>query len=271
MAANPLGIEFLSVFGLPPVEFVHLAADLGCTNISTGLTASSPFNPHGYSAFSLREDAALRRTMTDVMAERGVTISLGEGFAVRSARGVSEMVADLDLMAKLGAQRVNTLGLDGEQQRCFDDIAMLVELAAQRGMQTVIEFAPNLTIGDLPTALAAVKHVGRPEFTLLIDTMHFARTGATAADLAAVDPALIGYVQICDVPMPQVAPDYFQEAMFERLAPGEGDVPLADILAAVPSDVIVSLEIPERSKAEAGLGPGRRLAPAIAATRALFS
>ena len=32
-----LGVEFLSVFGLPPVEFVNLAADLGCHYISTGL------------------------------------------------------------------------------------------------------------------------------------------------------------------------------------------------------------------------------------------
>jgi hypothetical protein len=35
-----LGIEFLSVFGLPPVEFVNLAADLGCRYISTGLRSA---------------------------------------------------------------------------------------------------------------------------------------------------------------------------------------------------------------------------------------
>ena len=34
---NRLGIENISVFGLPPVEFVNLAADLGCRYISTGL------------------------------------------------------------------------------------------------------------------------------------------------------------------------------------------------------------------------------------------
>ena len=27
----------LSVFGMPPVEFVHLTADLGCGYITTGL------------------------------------------------------------------------------------------------------------------------------------------------------------------------------------------------------------------------------------------
>lgn len=39
-----LGIELLSVFGMPPVTFVSLAADLNCRYISTALT-SNPYNP----------------------------------------------------------------------------------------------------------------------------------------------------------------------------------------------------------------------------------
>ena len=42
-----LGIEFLTVFGLHPVEFVHLAADLGCRHIGIGLSPL-PINPHRY-------------------------------------------------------------------------------------------------------------------------------------------------------------------------------------------------------------------------------
>jgi hypothetical protein len=43
---NRLGIENISVFALSPVEFVNLAADLGCRYISTGLE-SLDYNPHG--------------------------------------------------------------------------------------------------------------------------------------------------------------------------------------------------------------------------------
>ena len=32
-----LGIEMLSVFGMPPIEFVHLTADLGCRYITTSM------------------------------------------------------------------------------------------------------------------------------------------------------------------------------------------------------------------------------------------
>ena len=57
-----LGIEQLSVFGLPPVDFVDLAATLGCSCISVGLTGMG-YNPHGYPAFSLRDDVSMRREM----------------------------------------------------------------------------------------------------------------------------------------------------------------------------------------------------------------
>ena len=93
-----LGIELLSVFGLPPVEHVELAAQLGCGHISTGLT-QLPFNPHAYARWSLRDDAALRQRMKAAMREHGVVIKLGEGFAVRPGQDIRDKQYDLDLMA----------------------------------------------------------------------------------------------------------------------------------------------------------------------------
>ena len=72
-----LGIENISVFGLPPVEFVNLAADLGCQHVSTGLT-SFDFGVHDYPAFSLRDDAALRRyELAELKHARLAMIGLG--------------------------------------------------------------------------------------------------------------------------------------------------------------------------------------------------
>jgi hypothetical protein len=42
-----IGIENISVFGLPPVEFVNLAGDLGCQHISTGLSGYT-FGVHAH-------------------------------------------------------------------------------------------------------------------------------------------------------------------------------------------------------------------------------
>ncbi len=251
-----LGIEFLSVLGLPPVEFVTLAADLGCRHISTGLE-SSPFAPLGHPPFSLREDTALRRELVAVMRDRGVSVSLGEGMNIRPGADIRDRLADLEIMAELGVRRVNTVSLDPELARTIEQFVVLAEAAASFGMETTVEPSPGLTIGDLPAALHAIRQVGRPDFRLLVDTMHIVRSGATPDDLRALDPALIGYIQLSDAPLaPANGSDYMTEAMFERKEPGTGELPLLALLAALPRDRILSLEVPNR--AQAGTFPDLR-------------
>ena len=62
-----------------------------------------------------------------------------------------------------------------------------------------------------------------------------------------------------------------EEAMFERMAPGEGELPLADFVRLVPDGVTMSLEIPMRSLAEQGVGPRQRTARCVNAARALLA
>jgi sugar phosphate isomerase/epimerase len=269
-AMNPIGIELISVFGLGPVDFVHVAADLGVQHISTGLM-QGPINPEGYPPFSLVEDKPLRRAMIDAMRERGISISLGEGMTVREGLDVRTRAPELDIMAELGVTRINTVSLDPDLSRTFDTFAAMAEMAAERGMETTTEFAPGLTVADLPTALRAVAHVARPDFRLLIDTMHFSRTGSTPADLATIDTDLIAYVQLCDAPLAMDPATYMQESMTERLPPGAGELPLREILALVPRDRVVALEIPQLSLAKAGLDARARLAPVVAAAQAMLA
>ena len=56
-------------------------------------------------------------------------------------------------------------------------------MAAAAGMETTMEFGPGLSVPDLPTALDAVRAVDRPDFRLLIDTMHLVRSGSGADDV----------------------------------------------------------------------------------------
>lgn len=265
-----LGIEFLSVFGMPPVDFVALAADLGCQHISTGLE-SSPYSSLGYPPFSLREDTTLRREMIAVMRDRGISIALGEGMNVRAGTDIRDRAADLELFAELGARRVNTVSLDPDLDRSVEQFGFLAELAASFGMETTVEPSPGLTVGDLPTALHAIRQVGRPDFRLLVDTMHIVRSGSTPDDMAALEPAAVGYIQLSDAPLVPTTPDYMTEAMFERMVPGTGGLPLLDLLAALPRDRPVGLEVPIRSQAEAGIGPHERLGQCVEAARGLLA
>jgi sugar phosphate isomerase/epimerase len=261
-----LGIDFISVFGLPPVDFVGLAADLGCRYISLGLMPID-MNPHGYPAYSLG-DPALQRELKAALRESGVKLGNTEGFFVLPGRDVSDFAGALDMMAELGTERINTIGLDPDQARCFDQLAKLAELAAARGVMTTLEFVIGCPIGDLASAVAAWRHVNRPDFKLLIDPMHLFRTGSTAADVAALGPDAVGYAQLCDCT--RVARDQMHEARYERMVPGEGELPLLDLVKVLPKDIPIGLEIPQLSLAEAGVGPHDRLGPCVAAARKLL-
>jgi sugar phosphate isomerase/epimerase len=268
--ADRLAIGMLSVFGLPPIDLVHLTADLGCRYMSAAVQGM-PLVPLGYPPFSLKDDAALRRDLLAALADRGVAISLGDGFLVLPGAEADALTGDLDVLAELGVPRINAVSLDPDLPRTFDQFAALTELAAQRNIQTLVEPVPGLTIGDLPTALAAMEHVGRPEFRLLIDTMHLVRSGSAPDDLGAIDPESIGYAQLNDTTLRPRTDNYMEEAMFERMVPGEGELPLRDIVSALPPDIVIEIEVPRRSLALAGVSPIDRLRPCVEAARRLLS
>ena len=264
---NPIGIEFISVLGQPPVDYVHTAADLGIRHI--GMAPAPIVTVEGlYPSWSLVEDVGLRRSFKAALAERGVSVSVGEGFLIMPGMDVQEFAAQVDAMAEIGAPVLNVIGVNPDPSGAADQLGDFAELAEARGLRTTIEFVPGTPFGDLASAVDIVRRVGRSDFAVLVDAMHLYRTGSTAADLAALDPALIGYVQICDVPWTSDL-DYADEARFERRAPGDGELPLKEMIAALPIDIHLGLEVPMRAKADAGIGPVERLRPAIEAMRDL--
>jgi sugar phosphate isomerase/epimerase len=247
---GPLGIEHQTALGLPPVELVALAAKLECPYLGIVLS-TRPYNPHEYPPYSLLQDAALRRRMIAAMDDSGVSVFLGDGLVVYPDLDVRAYERDLDVLAELGTSQVNTVSFDPSLARSVDGFALIAGMAAARGMSTTVEFAPSLTLKSLDAALDAVRQVGRPDFGLLIDTMHLIRAGNTAADLAAVDPSLIRHVQLSDNTVRQRGAVYREDSI-DRMVPGEGELPLRDILAAVPRGVPVGLEVPMLSRALAG-------------------
>jgi sugar phosphate isomerase/epimerase len=266
-----LGIERLCVFGMPPVAFVELAADLGCDGVGVGLAPTSGYNPHGYPNWSLRDDAGLRRETVTALDDRGVAISIVEGFAFAPDHDMRAYDRDLDIVCELGADRINVVSLDKDLGRTIEAFAVLAAMAAQRGLRVSAEMGSLGPIARVEPALALVRSVGAANFSLLIDAMHFFRLGNTVDELAAIAPGLIGYVQLCDAPWTPRFDTYFEEAFYERLPPGAGELPLLAFLRRLPADVTVSLEIPMRALADQGVGPRERLAPCVQAARALLA
>lgn len=264
-----LGLEFLGVFGLSPVDLVHLAADLDCQFIGT-VPAPMDYNPEGFAKWNLLEDASLRRDLKAALVERGIELMLGDGNAFLPGSDARDTLAPhLDLYQELGVKRVNSISFDSSLERSYDQFAIFAEMAVARALEPTIEFCPISVVCDLSAAIGAVRHAG-PSAKMLIDTMHFFRSGSKIEDLAAVAD-MVGHIQLCDAPREPAMPDYLEEAMYERLVPGDGDAPLVQILAALPHVQSIGLEIPLRSLAEQGIGPRERMTRCVAGARRVLT
>ena len=261
-----LGIEFITSLGQDPVDFVHTAADLEITRIGIAL-APIVLVPEDAPRWSLRDDPALLADVKSALKSRSVSVMLGEGFLIHPQMDLANSAADLDLLAGLGAERLNLVGLEPDLARSQDQFARFAEMADERGMGATIEFLPGMPVGDLKTALAHVAVSGCANAGVLIDSMHFFRSGGTIAQLRALDPAKIGHAQLCDLPDVSPYETYADQAKFERLAPGEGTLPLREFVKALPAGVLLGLEVPQREKALAGIDHRTRIGAIVQRSR----
>lgn len=264
-----IGIDSITFLAMPPGESVALAAELGCSHVGLALKPMTP-NPHGYRDWSLADDAALRKATVAALAAHGIKVGAADGVFLLPGADAAALAPTLDILAELTAPLVNLVTFDPDLERNLDQLGRVAELAAARGLRTGVEFVPGLGVGDLPTALALVRRLGRADTGVTIDPMHLYRSGATAADVAAMAPGEIAHVQICDVPAACNYESYGFEAVQERLAPGDGELPLAELVAALPPLAMIGIEVPQVALAEAGMGAKERIGAVVAKTRALL-
>jgi sugar phosphate isomerase/epimerase len=149
----------------------------------------------------------------------------------------------------------------------IDAFGALCTRAAREGLALTLEFIPGSGVPDLATALAIVTGTGADNAGVLVDTWHLSRSGGTVADLAAAPAGTLTAIQLSDRCTTRAEGAYVP--MRDRLLPGDGDLPLSQIVATVranSADAIVSVEV--FSAALAALPPAEAAARAGAAARA---
>ncbi len=262
---NPLGLEYLTVMGCHPLDYVRIAADIGCRHVAFH-TSALDFPGMPPPAPSIFADAALRREVKAAIDDLGLSVHLVDGFGFHDRDPRPDHRALLDMSAGIGATRISC-GLAMELNAGIEQIARLADEAAPYGFTVLIEGIPTYTVGTLAEALHVVETIDKPNLKLLIDTMHTARTGGVEL-LRTIDPALIGHVQICDGPAGMPAGEvYFDQALYQREIPGEGELPLVEMMACIAPDIVAGMEIPLRSLREAGVSDAERARRAAEGSR----
>ena len=239
----PLSIAHLSLLDVAPPDLVDLAARAGLASVGVRVTAAAP----GGIEYPLTDAAALR-DMRQRMAATGVSVLYVELVSFHRGMRAADHRRMLETGAALGATRITASG-DDEFPIVAERMAEFCDLARDYGMAVDLEFMPFRKAQSLAHAIEIVTAVNRPNAFILVDALHFFRSGSNLADLSRADPKLLGTFQICDAPREAPAADALAtEARSRRLLPGTGGLPLWPLIDALPADIPFGVELPIASQ-----------------------
>ena len=259
-----LSLDSLTLTDTPAAALIRAAAGAGFDLVSLWVQAPPLYPAQLLTAGAVPECARL-------LADHGIGVVSLECFELASEAAVEGFRPALEIGARLGgkaALAINYTNPDAAETAAT--LAKLAEVAAEYGLGVNLEPVMGGHSPRLAQAAALIRTSGA-DVGLLCDPHHLLRSGDTLADIAALAPGAIRYVQLCDGPLPQPQAIAATEAVCERLYPGDGDFPLAAFLAAVPADVPLAVECPSLRRASAGMSPQAQANAAMAATRALLA
>ena len=150
----------------------------------------------------------------------------------------------IEAAAVIGAQHILFTSRLKEQVRTTDRYQQVCEMARPHGINVVCEFLPIFPLNTLSMAAEIVADSRATNGGVLIDNLHLSRSGSSVEDVQAMPIKLFPYLQICDAVAERPA-DFgglLDEALNGRLCPGEGSLPIAELLQAIP-DVPLSFEV----------------------------
>ncbi|CAH1672330.1 Xylose isomerase [Hyphomicrobiales bacterium] len=258
-----LGLAHLTALELPPPELAREAARAGFRSI--GLRVHPALT--GGIAYPLAAGTQAQREFAALLMSEGLRLNEIEFVQITPEIDVPSFAPMFEVGAALGAAAVTVSGDDPDGARLAANFAALCELAGSFGLRVDLEFMCWRAVGTLAQALAVIRRAGAANAAVLVDALHLSRSGGSPADLQAVPAQLLRAAQLCDAgaDVPTTDAAVIEEAREGRLPPGEGTLPLAALLEALPADAALSVELPMR-----GPDARRRIAVAYETTQRLL-
>jgi sugar phosphate isomerase/epimerase len=239
---NELILAPTSLPDAPPLDYVEAGIAAGFSDIGLRVYRSPglPFHP-------VLGDHVVMAAIKRALADAGVRVFDIFSFYLEPGTDVARFEPAFEFGADLGARYAMVMGADPEWPRLLDNFERVCRLADRYGLVCTVESAVTRPVANLEQALRLVTTSGCANVAICIDPLNFARAGDTAAALRQVDPRLLPYAQLNDG---IIGPDEPNPALLGRMGPnqrsplGQGNIPLADILDALPRGLPLSLEVP---------------------------
>lgn len=235
-------LSFLTVADVSPVEAVKIAAKCGYAAVGLRLLPAAPNEAN----YPILTDASLIKETQTALNDTGVKVADVEIVRITPDFAPEKYAQFLDVAAQLGAKHILVAGNDPEQARLIQNFAQFCELSKQFGLSCDLEFMPWTNVKNLAQAEHIVHQSGQDNAAILIDALHFDRSGSTLEQVKALDPTRLNYVQLCDGLAEYDPSDegLIQIARSNRLVPGQGELDLVGLIRALPQGITLAAEVP---------------------------
>jgi sugar phosphate isomerase/epimerase len=261
-----LSLAQLTIADANPLQLIDAAQAGGFDAICLRLVAPLPTD----TGFPVVGQETMISDIVSRLDTTGVRILDMEAVWLMPQTNVRSLMPTMELAARLGAQHVLVVGNGPDQGRLAANFAALCDSAETLELGVVLEAMSFAELKTLRQALDLLGRVRKPNARLLVDALHFYRSGAHPRELAAIDPALFPFMHLCDASLVAPKADGLKvEARGGRFYPGEGELALGDLLRALPAGIPIEVEAP--CARYAGLPMLERTRICGAATRALLS
>jgi sugar phosphate isomerase/epimerase len=247
---NDLALAPTTIPDAGPLDYIAAAAAAGYRHVGLRLNPSPgfPFHP-------VVGNAVLIKEMKTRLAGAGLRVLDIYSFYLQPSTEVVTFKPAIELAAEFGAKYLVTMGADTDWSRQRDNFIRICEIAAAYGLTCIVEPAVIRPLANVAQTQRLIRDAGCTNVAICVDPLNFSRAGDHASDLTRIDPKLLPYAQICDG---IIGPDEPNPALLGRMSPnrrcllGQGDVPLADILDALPPGLPLSIELPPPSDRTVG-------------------
>ncbi len=218
-----------------PLDMVRIAAESGYSWVGATIPPEN-WTRHDRRAFVRAvDDSGL-----DVLDVEVVRIPPGGAIAAGNR-------AILETAVAVGARNVLVVSDEPDPACTAESLYRMCEAVRGTPVRIALEFMRFTCVKRLSDAVHIVDRIDHEAIGILIDTLHWQRAGEPIENAASIDPACFPYVQLCDGLL-DCADDHatlIHDALDLRSAPGDGELPLREMLAALPS-VPYSLEVRSR-------------------------
>ena len=192
----PFSLAALTALDLPPPMLVEVAHACGYERVGLRLLAATP----GGIAYPLTDDRAQMRETKAGLAATGIKVADLEVVAFRENTAVALLEPFLETGRELGAKHTLVAAYDPDLDRFSDRFAEYCALAERFGLTADLEFMPWTFVPDMLAASRIVEKARSPAAGVLVDALHFDRSGGRLEDLGKIPPHRLHYWQICDGP-----------------------------------------------------------------------